>query len=75
VVGVVAVLIGLACGVSLGLLASARRGWVEESIMRFCDFMYAFPAILLAILLVATFGSGAVNAIAYTDWVIRPTEM
>ncbi len=63
VVGVVAVLIGLAIGVSLGLLASVRRGWMEESIMRICDFMYAFPAILLAILLVATFGSGAVNAI------------
>ena len=73
VVGVVAVLIGLACGVSLGLLASARRGWVEESIMRFCDFMYAFPAILLAILLVATFGSGAVNAIVAIGIFAIPT--
>ena len=73
VVGVVAVLIGLACGVSLGLLASARRGWVEESITRFCDFMYAFPAILLAILLVATFGSGAVNAIVAIGIFAIPT--
>ena len=73
VVGVVAVLIGLASGVSLGLLASARRGWVEESIMRVCDFMYAFPAILLAILLVATFGSGAVNAIVAIGIFAIPT--
>lgn len=62
-VGVVAVLIGMSIGVSLGLFAAARRGWVEELAMRSCDFMYAFPAILLAILLVATFGSGAINAI------------
>ena len=73
VVGVVAVLIGLVCGVSLGLLAAAQRGWVEESIMRFCDFMYAFPAILLAILLVATFGSGAVNAIVAIGIFAIPT--
>lgn len=62
-VGVVAVLIGLGFGVSLGLLAAARRGWVEELVMRLSDFMFAFPAILLAILLVSTFGPGAVNAI------------
>lgn len=62
-VGVVAVGIGLTFGVSLGLLASARRGWWEEIIMRLSDFMFAFPAILLAIMLVATIGPGAVNAI------------
>ena len=61
-VGVVAVGIGLTFGVSLGLLASARRGWAEEVIMRLSDFMFAFPAILLAIMLVATIGPGAVNA-------------
>ena len=73
VVGVVAVLIGLACGVALGLVASARRGWIEEAIMRGCDFMYAFPAILLAILLIATFGSGAVNAIVAIGLFAVPT--
>lgn len=62
-VGVVAVGIGLTFGISLGLLASARRGWWEEIIMRLSDFMFAFPAILLAIMLVATIGPGAVNAI------------
>lgn len=62
-VGVVAVGIGLTFGISLGLLASARRGWWEEIIMRMSDFMFAFPAILLAIMLVATIGPGAVNAI------------
>ena len=62
-VGVVAVAIGMVFGVALGLWASARRGWTEEILMRLSDFMFAFPAILLAIMLVATLGPGAVNAI------------
>jgi peptide/nickel transport system permease protein len=62
-VGVIAVGIGLAVGGSLGLLASARRGWVEEAIMRLTDFSLAFPAILSAIMLTAVFGAGIVNAI------------
>ncbi|MDB5954575.1 ABC transporter permease [Ramlibacter sp.] len=62
-VGVIAVGIGLAIGTALGLLASARRGWVEEIIMRLSDFAFAFPAILSAIMLTAVFGPGMVNAI------------
>jgi peptide/nickel transport system permease protein len=73
VVGLVAVLIGMSVGVSLGLLASARRGWVEELVMRLADFMYAFPAILLAILLVATFGSGTINAVVAIGIFAIPT--
>ena len=61
-VGLVSVSIGIIFGVSLGLLASTKRGWIEELIMRLCDFMYAFPAILLAIMLVATIGQGSINA-------------
>jgi peptide/nickel transport system permease protein len=63
VVGIVAVGIGLVIGTALGLLASARRGWVEEAIMRLSDFGFAFPAILSAIMLTAVFGPGMVNAI------------
>jgi peptide/nickel transport system permease protein len=63
VVGIVAVGIGLVIGTALGLLASARRGWVEEVIMRLSDFGFAFPAILSAIMLTAVFGPGMVNAI------------
>jgi len=63
VVGVIAVGIGLVIGTALGLLASAKRGWVEEAIMRVADFGFAFPAILSAIMLTAVFGPGMVNAI------------
>jgi peptide/nickel transport system permease protein len=62
-VGVVAVSIGLFLGVGLGLLAAARRGWVEEAIMRLSDFSFAFPAILSAIMITAILGPGGVNSI------------
>ena len=63
VVGVVAVGIGLLAGVALGCLASARRGWVEELVMRACDFTFAFPALLSAIMLTAIYGPGLVMSI------------
>ncbi|UCE30126.1 MAG: ABC transporter permease [Burkholderiales bacterium] len=63
VVGLIAVGIGLAVGVALGLLAAARRGWVEEAIMRLSDFTFAFPAILSAIMMTAILGPGIVNSI------------
>jgi peptide/nickel transport system permease protein len=62
-VGVIAVSIGLFAGTALGLLAAARRGWVEELIMRLSDFTFAFPAILSAIMMTAVFGAGIVNSI------------
>ena len=63
VVGVIAVGIGLGFGVLLGCVASARRGWVEELIMRGSDFAFAFPALLLAIMLTAIYGPGLVMSI------------
>ncbi|PUE54957.1 peptide ABC transporter permease [Limnohabitans sp. 2KL-17] len=62
-VGFIAVGIGLGIGVPLGLLASARRGWVEEVIMRASDFTFAFPALLSAIMLTAIYGPGLVISI------------
>lgn len=62
-VGLVAVGIGLILGSALGLLAAARRGWIEELVMRFADFTFAFPAILSAILLAAVFGPSTMNSI------------
>jgi len=64
VVGVVAVGVGLLFGVALGLIAAFRKGVVEDALMKACDFVFAFPALLTAIMLTATFGPGVVNAIA-----------
>jgi peptide/nickel transport system permease protein len=60
---VIAVGIGLVAGVALGCLASARRGWVEEAVMRAADFTFAFPALLSAIMLTAIYGPGLVMSI------------
>jgi peptide/nickel transport system permease protein len=62
-VGLIAVGIGIVAGVALGLLAAARRGWVEELVMRASDFAIAFPALLTAIMLTAVYGPGLVTAI------------
>jgi peptide/nickel transport system permease protein len=62
-VGFIAVGIGLGAGVPLGLLASAKRGWVEEVVMRAADFTFAFPALLSAILLTSIYGQGLVVSI------------
>ncbi|AKR58450.1 Peptide/opine/nickel uptake family ABC transporter, permease protein [Devosia sp. H5989] len=63
-VALVAVGIGAAIGTPLGLAAAARRGsLLDEVIMRANDLVFAFPALLIAILITAVFGPGAVNAI------------
>ncbi len=62
-VGFIAVGMGLGVGVPLGLLAAARRGWVDEVIMRASDFTFAFPALLSAIMLTAIHGPGLVVSI------------
>ncbi len=61
--GVIAVGIGLGAGLLLGLLAAARPGRLSAAIMRTADFMLAFPALLMAIMLTAVFGAGLTNAI------------
>jgi peptide/nickel transport system permease protein len=62
-VALLSVLIGAAVGIPLGLIAAAERGVAEELIMRANDLTFAFPALLLAILITAALGPGAVNAV------------
>lgn len=62
-VAVVAVGIGMGIGVPLGCWAAARGGWIDESLMRFNDVVFAFPALLSAVMITAIFGPGAINAI------------
>ncbi|WP_417743034.1 ABC transporter permease [Salipiger sp.] len=63
-VALVAVGIGLGLGVPLGLAAAARAGgWLDEAIMRMNDLIFAFPSLVIAILITAIFGPGATNAI------------
>jgi peptide/nickel transport system permease protein len=63
-VALAAVGVGVGFGVPLGLLAASRRGWVEEMAMRGSDVVFAFPALITAVLIAALCGPGAVDAIA-----------
>lgn len=63
-VALVAVGIGVGLGVPLGLIAAARAGGLlDEAIMRGNDLVFAFPSLVIAILITAVFGPGATNAI------------
>jgi peptide/nickel transport system permease protein len=54
--------IGLAAGVSLGLLAGYLGGWYDRLAMRLADVMQSIPALLLALALIGVLGKGLANA-------------
>jgi len=63
-VALIAVGIGMGFGVPLGLLAAARSGgWLDEVVMRGNDLVFAFPSLVIAILITAALGPSATNAI------------
>jgi peptide/nickel transport system permease protein len=58
-VGVASGVVALAIGTAVGLLAAYRGGWIDALIMRLVDLQLSFPAILVALILVAILGRGA----------------
>ncbi|MCA1335740.1 ABC transporter permease [Pseudooceanicola marinus] len=63
-VAVLAVGIGMVIGVPLGLWAAAKRGsLLDEVIMRGNDLVFAFPSLVIAVMITAAFGPSATNAI------------
>lgn len=62
-VGLAAVAIGLGIGVPLGLSAATARGWWDEVAGRIVDVVFAFPAILSAMLVAAILGGGALTPV------------
>lgn len=62
VVAVASTGFALVIGGALGLWAAARGGFVDGLVMRFNDVLFAFPALILAILIGAVLGSGLLNA-------------
>lgn len=63
-IGVAGVLIAAGIGVPIGILAGmTRRFWLAEILMRGNDVLYAFPALLLAILLAAAVGGSTWTAV------------
>jgi peptide/nickel transport system permease protein len=63
-------------GVGIGLLCAWRGGWVDSVLSRVIELVFAFPGILLAILVVAVFGAGLMSVVlalvvAYTPYLAR----
>ncbi|MFZ3468182.1 ABC transporter permease [Streptomyces sp. 4.24] len=70
------VLFSTALGVAVGLFTAWRGGWIDTAVGRVLDVLFAFPALLLAILAVALFGKGMTApvlamAIAYMPYTAR----
>jgi peptide/nickel transport system permease protein len=69
---VLAAVLALAIGGTMGLLAGYYGHWVDSLLMRFVDLLWAFPVIIIAVAMVAIFGAGFRNvviaiAVAYFD--------
>jgi peptide/nickel transport system permease protein len=62
-VAVASVLISLSVGVPLGLFAGYFGGWIDTLVMRPIDVLLAFPALLLAIAIIAILGPGSIVAL------------
>ena len=62
-IGLAAGTVALLLGTFIGILAAYARGWVETALMRIVDLQLSFPAILLALVLVALLGQGRAQLI------------
>ena len=71
-IGLAVVLISLAAGIALGLIAGFARGVLEIAIMRLMDIILTLPSLLLAIVIVAILGPGLVNAMLAVAVVVLP---
>jgi peptide/nickel transport system permease protein len=71
-VAVVSVAFALVVGVTIGVLAGYRGGWVDTVFMRVVDVMFAFPVLLLALAIVAILGPGVTTTMLAIGVVYTP---
>ncbi len=62
IVGLITVTLGLGIGVIIGLAAAYYGRLIDEVLMRFCDLLFGFPAVLTAILIASILRPSIVNA-------------
>jgi peptide/nickel transport system permease protein len=61
-VALVAVGVGLIGGTIIGIVAAYFGGWIDLALMRLMELLFSFPAILLAVILLASLGTNILNA-------------
>ncbi len=71
-VAVVSVAFAAAVGVTIGVVAGYRSGWVDTVVMRVVDVMFAFPVLLLALAIVAILGPGITTTMLAIGIVYTP---
>ncbi|MBV9169543.1 MAG: ABC transporter permease [Chloroflexi bacterium] len=72
VVSLSSVAIALVAGSALGLLAGYAGGWLDQAVMRIMDVLFAFPAVLLALGVVAALGPSPANVVIAIAVVYTP---
>jgi peptide/nickel transport system permease protein len=71
-IAVVSVAFAVVVGVTIGVIAGYRGGWVDAVFMRVVDVMFAFPVLLLALAVVAILGPGVTTTILAIGIVYTP---
>jgi peptide/nickel transport system permease protein len=71
-VAVVSVAFAVVVGVTIGVIAGYRGGWIDTVFMRVVDVMFAFPVLLLALAVVAILGPGVTTTILAIGIVYTP---
>ena len=71
-VAVVSVAFAVVVGVTIGIIAGYRGGWLDTVFMRVIDVMFAFPVLLLALAIVAILGPGVTTTILAIGIVYTP---
>lgn len=64
--------VGLVCGTLIGVSTAYFGGWLDLVLMRFMELLFSFPAILLAIVLMASLGTSIFNAMIAIGIVFIP---
>jgi len=72
-VGLASMAFAATLGVTTGLVAGYYGGWIDTVLMRTMDALLAFPAVLLAIFIIAVLGPSLLNAILAVGIVYTPT--
>jgi peptide/nickel transport system permease protein len=67
-----ATVLALVLGAGTGIVAAYFGGWIDEFLMRVADVMLAFPALLLALLILSTLGSELIYLISCIGVVFAP---
>ena len=71
-VAVISVAFAVVVGVTIGVVAGYRGGWLDTIFMRVVDVMFAFPVLLLALAVVAILGPGMTTTILAIGIVYTP---